>query len=864
MKKLLLMCLILFIGTVYNAQITLGSGTNTGVAPISTYYGYSYVQQIFPKSEINANAAGNITGLKFYLSSSSTLTNSDEWIVYLGHTTNSTFSSTSAWIPLTNLTQVFSGTVTNNAGVVEITFTTPFAYNNIDNLVIAAEENKADYDSNGFSEAMYVYSGAANGSLYYRDDSVNPDPATPPAGTRSANKSVVTIVGLTASTVPACPVVTAPAANATGVSELPTITWNAVSNATGYRIKVGTTPGGSDVLNSVDVGNVTTYTFSTPLAYNKQHYYTVTSYNGANPSVGCSENTFTTKNIPCPTVTAPTANAAGLSTTPTITWDAVNGATGYRLSVGTTPGGTNILNNIDLGNAASYTFTAPLANSTKYYYTVNSYNTLNVSSSCVQRVFATACLPFTSLPWSENFDAMPNIGTEVLPVCWLTSGSHTTQNAASQTYNNPRSAPNYVTIYYPTTAADLWTPGFTLTAGQSYDFSFYWAGDDTSGWQGDVYVNSAQSSTGATQLGSSFVIPATTTTPAYTQYKVTYVPATTGTYYFGIETLATSFAPYYMGFDDFKLELTPSCAEPSNLSVSGNNLSWVAPATAPANGYQYYYSTTNTPPTTGTPTTATTVSVGTLSPETTYYFWVRSMCAAGESTWASYSFTTPPTTPANDACTSAINGSPTATTPYTNTQNALAATNNSGFVSCGTSGMNDGVWYTILGDGTTMTVTLSNVTGWDPEIGVYTGSCGSFNCVGSVDDNGDDTGETISFVAVQGTTYYINVGQYSGFTDNPEGPFTISMSTNGILGTSDLISDVRTVKIYPNPFHDVLYITEVKDVTSVIITDISGRTVKTIAKPTAELQLGGLTAGMYLVTLKYKDGSVKTMKAIKK
>ena len=66
------------------AQITLGAGsTDVGTAPISTYYGYSYTQQIFTKQEINANAAGNITGLKFYLDPAMSIASSSEWVVYL-------------------------------------------------------------------------------------------------------------------------------------------------------------------------------------------------------------------------------------------------------------------------------------------------------------------------------------------------------------------------------------------------------------------------------------------------------------------------------------------------------------------------------------------------------------------------------------------------------------------------------------------------------------------------------------------------------------------------------------------------------------------------------------------------------------
>lgn len=83
------------------------------------------------------------------------------------------------------------------------------------------------------------------------------------------------------------------------------------------------------------------------------------------------------------------------------------------------------------------------------------------------------------------------------------------------------------------------------------------------------------------------------------------------------------------------------------------------------------------------------------------------------------------------------------------------------------------------------------------------------------------------------------------------------------LGTTD-VEDGRDVKIYPNPFTDVLNISEVKNLVSVSITDMSGRTVKTFQNPTAQIYLGELQSGMYLVNLKYKDGSVKTVKAIKK
>ena len=79
------------------------------------------------------------------------------------------------------------------------------------------------------------------------------------------------------------------------------------------------------------------------------------------------------------------------------------------------------------------------------------------------------------------------------------------------------------------------------------------------------------------------------------------------------------------------------------------------------------------------------------------------------------------------------------------------------------------------------------------------------------------------------------------------------------------VSDVnkKSVSVYPNPFSDVLNISDVKGVKSISVNDVSGREVKSLA-PAAELNLSSLKSGLYIVNLKMEDGSVKTFKAIKK
>lgn len=291
MKKFLFSFLAFLSSVIFYSQITIGGGTASNLMPVSTQYNYTYSQQIMPKPGINAAAAGNITGLTFYLPSGVTLANSNNWTIYLGHTSVTSFTSVTSWLASSSLTEVYSGTVNSSNGEVTVMFTTPFAYNNIDNLVIAVDENST---GNEISNLFYNYSGGSNTVIYYRSNTVNPNPASPPAGTRGSTKSVVTLHGLTVASAPGCPGVTAPTAGQNDVSINPTFTWGLSQNAAGYRISIGTTSGGADVVNNLDLGNINSYTLSTSLNNNTQYYYTVSAYNTAGSSANCTERTFTT------------------------------------------------------------------------------------------------------------------------------------------------------------------------------------------------------------------------------------------------------------------------------------------------------------------------------------------------------------------------------------------------------------------------------------------------------------------------------------------------------------------------------------------------------------------------------------------
>lgn len=327
---------------------------------------------------------------------------------------------------------------------------------------------------------------------------------------------------------------------------------------------------------------------------------------------------------------------------------------------------------------------------------------------------------------------------------------------------------------------------------------------------------------------------------------------------------------------DFTFEVTaaPSCLVPATVTssaVTSNSatISWTAPTPAPANGYEYYYSTTNTTPNSGTVITGTSQPLSPLTPLTTYYYWVRSVCSSSSvSTWATGSFTTLATPPANDVCSSAI-----ALTPGMNfTQNPLTgttvgSTNTPALTaSCLFTPTNVGgnVWYSVVVPSSgSLTIETDAVAGsslTDTVVSVFA-DCTSTTSIACNDDDGNGNFSKISLTGqIPGATLYVSVWKYSTATD---GTFQIS-AYDASLSTSENVKTKNDIKAYPNPFADVLNISDVSNVKSISVLDIAGRTVKTFDKPEAILHLRGLNSGMYLVVLSMKDGSKQTIKTIKK
>ena len=175
MKKFItLITFILGMLVAENRNITVSIGNGELLCTTLPFYvdeNYSYSQQIYLQSEINLD--GYQLEKIIFTSGNGEAFMDDDVVIYLGHTDQENFSSTSDWIPMDQLTEVFSGAVYTPAnGEIEIELDTPFAYNNTQNLVVAFDENTPGNPGSFQPWCAYGYYGhrvyASNGDYEYR------------------------------------------------------------------------------------------------------------------------------------------------------------------------------------------------------------------------------------------------------------------------------------------------------------------------------------------------------------------------------------------------------------------------------------------------------------------------------------------------------------------------------------------------------------------------------------------------------------------------------------------------------------------------------------------------------------------------
>ncbi|TVZ23234.1 gliding motility-associated-like protein [Dokdonia sp. Hel_I_63] len=233
------------------------------------------------------------------------------------------------------------------------------------------------------------------------------------SGSQSCNSQSFTTQDVTV--VPSCTQISFPVNGAVDVPLNTTISWPYAPRATGYIINIGTSPGGIDVVNAQNLGNTLTYNNAVNFNPDTTYYVTVIAYNENGQAVNCVETSFTTEivatEVPeCTQLIAPINGATEVALTPILEWPAVTNVEGYLIRIGTTPGGSDVLANTDIGLATS-TAVLDFLEGTLYFVTITPFNAAGEAQNCTQTSFTTTygCGPYTDGITGEMVDLNPII-----------------------------------------------------------------------------------------------------------------------------------------------------------------------------------------------------------------------------------------------------------------------------------------------------------------------------------------------------------------------------------------------------------------------------------------------------------------------
>lgn len=163
--------------------VTIGDGTELGLIPVDMYYRNSLYESLYYPTEINF--LGTITALAFYNNFTTNLP-AMPTKVWLGTTTQADLSG--GWIPSTQLTQVFDGTIDYPSGqnTILIPLQTVFTYTG-GNLVLLMQR-PMDTQYYNYNDRFLCQTVGTNRALRASSDGTIFDPASPPIGTQATGQ----------------------------------------------------------------------------------------------------------------------------------------------------------------------------------------------------------------------------------------------------------------------------------------------------------------------------------------------------------------------------------------------------------------------------------------------------------------------------------------------------------------------------------------------------------------------------------------------------------------------------------------------------------------------------------------------------
>jgi hypothetical protein len=192
-------------------------------------------------------------------------------------------------------------------------------------------------------------------------------------------------------TTPICSFLLNPQDGSTDVDVEQNLFWDSADGANGYRLTIGTTPTNGSIVDDVDLGLVTTYDPVNPFPYSTEIYVKIVPYNNLGDAIGCVNESFTTEDNVAPDCTTLVVPADGSTEVPAdvvLTWEhSIGNQSGYKVSIGTTLNGTDILDQFDVGNVNTYDHPNNFPFGTTLYVLITPYWSEGDIDECLSQSF---------------------------------------------------------------------------------------------------------------------------------------------------------------------------------------------------------------------------------------------------------------------------------------------------------------------------------------------------------------------------------------------------------------------------------------------------------------------------------------------
>ena len=293
MKKLFLFMLVLFIaGLAFADTVVVGTGTQVSRFPLGSFYGYERSAALYTDTELGTQNT-RISEIAWYTNTATSVSVPTK--IYLKTTTGTTLTNSTWATMIAGATLVYDATHTGTVagGWNNFVLSNTFDVDDGFGLIILVERNYGGGGNGTYSGAGVNATSYTGGHFTWQQDN------SAPIGNGSASSIrpnvTITFTTYTVSGPPNNAAISSPADGATGVLLTATLNWVSGGGApTGYKLSFGTDNPPTNIVNNVDMGNVTTYDPNPDMAYSTTYYWKVVAYNGNGDAVGTPVWSFTT------------------------------------------------------------------------------------------------------------------------------------------------------------------------------------------------------------------------------------------------------------------------------------------------------------------------------------------------------------------------------------------------------------------------------------------------------------------------------------------------------------------------------------------------------------------------------------------